>query len=136
MVSTFCLLFLIKTTLTVIIVLLLAALVIIVFRVSAFFLTFAFTVIFDSRTRLIFLRITLIGLPVGEEFLLKVEYPRMLENLYQWDSLLWHFHKEFVNKIFVLLGEFLLKLNFLADLVSCDCSLVASKWRISVDELI
>ena len=60
----------------------------------------------------------------------------MLENLYQWDSLLWHFHKEFVHKIFVLLGEFLLKLNFLADLVSCDCSLVASKWRISVDELI
>ncbi len=145
MVSTSCL-FLIITVIRIILVLLLTAIVLVVvvgiwsdvFVFLTFILVafpFAFVIV-NTRTTLILLRITLVGLPIGEKLLLEIEYPWMLENLYQRDSLLGDLHEELVNQVFVLLGKLLLELDFLTDLISGNCRLVASEWCVSVDEFI
>ncbi len=144
MISTFRLLLLI-TFVRIIIVLLLTALVLVVsIRSDVFiiFLTFFFValslavVIFNTWAAFILLRITLVGLPICEKLLLEIEYPWMLENLYQWDSLLRDLHEELVDQVFVLLWELLLELDFLTDLISSNRRLIASEWCITMDQLI
>ena len=106
--------------------------------VDLFFLLLFFFVIVRVALLLaaFFLVVAGAWLPVGKELVLEVEDPGVLEDLDQRNSLVWVFHEEPVDQVFVLLRNPLLEGDRLASLVAGNGRLVASVGSVAVHQFV
>ena len=113
-------------------------LIIVVFWFFLFFFLFSWVVFVLRRCLVTFFvfTISVIRLPISKELLLEIQHPRMLEDLDQWDSLIWLLFEELVDQVFVFLRDLWLKSNLLLHLVAGNRTLVTSVGSIAVDQLI